>query len=164
MTQHSPTRRWHPRRDDRLSGACLFLPALALVAFIRYVPALADAMSDHPSQKGDLAGPSFFWAIALLDLGVFLPATVATCSGLVAGKPWARKARDLVAGWSGLVGPAVAGMAIAMQANDHPTASLGSTIFMTALGGAFLLLVLWIYRPLLRSAHGPRSSTKGGVK
>ena len=56
-----------------------------------------------------LAGPAFSWAIALLDLGVFLPLTVATCVGLARGRPWAQKALYTVAGWFGLVGLAVAG-------------------------------------------------------
>jgi hypothetical protein len=56
-------------------------------------------------DAGNLAGATFSWAIAMLDLGVFLPATVATCVGLVHGSAWAHKALYLVAGWFGLVAP-----------------------------------------------------------
>jgi hypothetical protein len=114
------------------------------------VPALADAMSDRPADAGYLAGPTFFWAIAMMDLGIFLPATVAACAGLLRGTTWAPKAMYAVVGWFGLVGPAVAGMAIAMYMNDDPNASAGVAVFMTALGLAFALLAVILYRPLFR--------------
>ena len=74
-----------PRRD-RVVGRVV-LAVLAFVAFSRYLPALADWMSSTPEDEDYLAGPTFAWAIAMLDLGVFLPATVATCVGLVRGTP-----------------------------------------------------------------------------
>ena len=86
----------------------------------------------------------------MLDLGVFLPATVATGIGLVTGAHWAHKALYLVVGWFGLVGPAVAAMAITMYTNDDPNASGGATVFMTALGLVFPLLALDLDRPLFR--------------
>jgi hypothetical protein len=137
-------------RRDRLL-ARVVLPALGFLAFSRYVPALADSMSAHPAEPGYTAGPTFFWTIALLDLGVFLPATVATCVGLDRRTDWSSKALYLVAGWFGLVGPAVAAMAIAMLLNDDPNASIGGTISMVALGAAFAALALTLYQPLLRS-------------
>lgn len=139
--------RWR-RRERRIGGFVLTL--LAVAAFWRYVPSLIDWMSSSPEDENYLAGPSFSWAIAMLDLGVFLPATVATCAGLVRGSRWAPKALYIVVGWFGLVGPAVAAMAITMYVNDDPIASGGSTVFMSVLGGAFLLLALFLYRPLLR--------------
>ena len=98
------------QRRARVLGKAV-LPLLAFLAFSRYVPVLVDVMSGDPHDSGYLAGPTFFWVIAMLDLGVFLPATVATCVGLVHGSGWAPKALYLVAGWFGLVGPAVAAMA-----------------------------------------------------
>jgi hypothetical protein len=142
-----------PRRD-RIVGR-LVLPLLGFLAFFRYVPALADAMSDTPQEAGYLAGPTFFWAIALLDLGVFLPATVAACVGLVRGARWAHKAMYTVVGWFALVGPAVAGMAIAMEANDDPNGSGGNVVFMTALGLVFALLGFALLQPLF---------SKGGTR
>ena len=136
-----------PRRRELLLGRVV-LPALAFLTFSRYVPALADAMSPEPTDAGYLAGPAFFWSIALMDLGIFVPATIAACAGLVRGRAWAGKALYLVVGWFGLVGPAVAAMAIAMYANDDPNASGGATVFMAALGLAFLVLALGVFRPL----------------
>ncbi len=136
-------------RRDRLIGRVI-LPLLALLTFVRYVPALADATSASPQEESYLAGPTFFWIIATVDLGVFLPITVGTCVGLVRGSGWAQKALFLTAGWFGLVGVAVSAMAIAMQINDDPTASTANTILMTALGAAFALLAIYVYHPLLR--------------
>ena len=140
------------RPRERLLGR-IFLPALALVAFVRYLPSLADWMSANPTDKGYLAGPSFSWAIAMLDLGVFLPATVATCVGLTRGLPWARKALYTIVGWFGLVGLAVAAMSIAMVVNDDPTASTGITVFMIALGLVFLVFGVSVFRLLLPRAR-----------
>jgi hypothetical protein len=140
----------HSRRRDLVIGRVL-LPVLGFLAFFRYVPALADSMSATPEDEGYLAGPSFFWAIATLDLGVFLPLTVVACVGLVRDAPWAQKALYAVVGWFGFVGPAVAAVAIAMYVNDDPNASAGLALFMTGLGLAFALLAVVIYRPLFGS-------------
>ena len=145
------------RRRDLTIGRVV-LPVLAFLAFFRYVPALIDAMSATLEDEGYLAGPSFFWAIAMLDLGVFLPLTVIACFGLVRGASWAQKALYTVVGWFGLVGPAVAAMAIAMYVNDDPNASAGSVLFMSGLGVAFALLALVLYRPLVRSSSRSGSS------
>ncbi|HXV96179.1 MAG TPA: hypothetical protein VD695_06490 [Gaiellaceae bacterium] len=137
------------RRRDLAVGRFV-LPVLAFLAFFRYLPALADATSASPQDEGYLAGPTFFWAIALMDLGILLPATVAACYGLVRGAAWGQKALYLVAGWFGLVGPAVAGMAIAMYVNDDPVASGVNVVVMTVLGALFAALAVAVYLPLLR--------------
>jgi hypothetical protein len=144
------------------------LPLLAFLAFSRYLPALADAMNGDPHDAGYRAGPTFFWTIAMLDLGIFLPATVLTCMALLRGRPWAEKALYLVVGWFGLVGPAVASMAIAMYVNDDPNATLGNAIAMTILGLAFAMLAVSVYLPLFRSQRLTRpvtpasADTRGG--
>jgi hypothetical protein len=143
-----PADRLHgTRRRDRMIAAVLGV--LGLVTFVRYLPALADWTSTSPDDEVYLAGPGFSWAIAMLDLGVVLPATVAACFGLVRGTPWARKLAYAVGGWFGLVGPAVAAMAITMYVNDDPNVSGGNTVFMSALGLAFAALAVWLYRSLL---------------
>ena len=148
-TSIDATRLPRSARHDRLVGRYL-LPVLGLLAFARYVPSLADWMSASPQDEGYLAGPSFGWAIALLDLGVFLPITVAACAGLRRAADWAPKATYLVVGWFALVGPAVAAMAIAMSANDDPNASTGTLVFMVALGLVFAGLAAFLLRPLFR--------------
>ena len=69
-----------PHRAERLIGRWL-MPAVATVVFMRYLPTLADWMSPNPEAEDYLAGPNFSWAIALLDLGIALPATVGVCCG-----------------------------------------------------------------------------------
>jgi len=155
------------RRRHRILGRVV-LPLLALLAFSRYVPALADAINGDPHDAGYRAGPTFFWTIAMLDLGIFLPATVLTCMALLRGRPWAQKALYLVVGWFGLVGPAVAAMAIAMYVNDDPNATAGNAIAMTILGLAFAMLAVSVYLPLFRSKRRTRpvtpasADTRGG--
>lgn len=54
--------------------------------------------------------------------------------------------------WSvglGLVGLAVAAMAISMYVNEDPIASGGNAIFMTVLGGLFLVLATYMFRRFL---------------
>lgn len=142
-----------PRRAWLLSR--VFLPVLGLAAFARYVPSLIDWMSSSPQDKIYVAGPSFAWAIALLDLGVFLPLTAVACVGVVRGRPWGKKTLYTVVGWFGLVGPAVAAMAITMYVNDDPAGSGGNALFMTGLGLTFLALALYVYWPLLRRSGSP---------
>ena len=142
----------HSIKRDRLIGR-IVLPLLAFVAFSRYLPGLIDWMSSDPEDAGYLAGPTFSWAIAMLDLGIFLPATVAACIGLVRGTPWAPKTLYTVVGWFALVGPAVAAMAITMYVRDDPNGSAGSALFMTALGGTFVLLGILLFLPLFRTAR-----------
>ena len=154
------------RRRGRLVGGVV-LPLLALVVFSRYLPALADWMSARPTDRGYLAGPTFAWTIALLDLGVFLPATVAACVGVVRGARWAHKALYLVVGWFALVGPAVAAMAIVMYVNDDPNASAVNVAFMTGLGLVLALLALALYRPLFQTVeaadlHEPLADVEDG--
>jgi hypothetical protein len=139
------------RHRERLIGR-IVLPLLGLLAFARYVSALADWMSASPTDASYLAGPTFAWTIATLDLGVFLPATVLTCIGLSRGTVWARKALYLIIGWFGLVGPAVAAMAVAMYVNHDANASGSNTAFMTVLGLAFAALALATFQPLVRDA------------
>ena len=150
-----------PRRGrrDRLVGKGV-LPVLAFLVFFRYVPALADWMSGSPEDPGYLAGPTFSWAIAMLDLGVFLPVTVAACVGLVRGTPWAQKALYTVVGWFALVAPAVAAMAITMYVNDDPNASGANVAFMTALGLGFVVFALVLFRPLFRARARTRSTSE----
>lgn len=146
-------------RPSRRIGVAL--GALGFVAFVRYVPALVDWTSGSPQDAVYLAGPGFAWTIATLDLGVFLPATVAACIGLVRGERWAEQLAYAVAGWFGLVGAAVAAMAVTMAVNGDPNASGGNTAFMIALGVAFVLLALVVYSGLLpRGVSQTRRSTE----
>jgi hypothetical protein len=151
-----------PPRRARLLGRVL-LPLAGLLVFSRYVPALLDATSAKPGAGDYRAGPTFFWTIALLDLGVGLPALVAACVGLARERPWAPKALYAVVGWLALVGPAVAGMAITMYVNDDPNASIGLMSLMTALGVGLASLAAFLYRPLFGRDQA-RATPVGGAR
>jgi hypothetical protein len=138
-----------PPRRERLIRRYV-LPLLGLAAFGRYLPALADWMSGAPTDAGYVAGPNFAWTIALLDLGVFAPLTVAACVALARRRSWAPKLLCAVLGWFALVGPAVAAMAIAMAVNDDPNGSVGVALFMSGLGLAFVAVAVVAFQPLLR--------------
>lgn len=134
-------------RIERLVATVL-LPVAALIAFGRYVPLLADTMSASPTTREYLVGPDFVWTIALLDLGVALPATVAALIGFHIGAPWARKALYAVVAWFALVGIAVAAMSVVMYLRDDPGASLGAAVAMTALGAAFAAIAVLLAAPI----------------
>jgi hypothetical protein len=149
----SPRRAWWLAR--------VLLPVLGLAAFGRYVPTLIDWMSSSPTDDVYLAGPSFGWAIALLDLGIFMPLTLCACVGVTRGYRWGSKALYAVVTWFGLVGCAVAAMAITMYVNDDPTASGGNAIFISGLGLAFLALAIYVYWPLARGHKRVGEPSKG---
>lgn len=139
------------RRRTRIFGRVV-LPLAALLAFSRYIAGLTDAMSAKPEGADYLGGPHFFWTIALLDLGVGLPAIVAACLGLLRARPWALKATYAVVGWLALVGAAVGGMALTMYVRDESSADVGSAAMVVALALVFISLAVVVYRPLF----GPR--------
>jgi hypothetical protein len=135
---------------ERLAGRWL-LPAAAVLVFIRYPAGLADWMSARPTAQDYLAGPTFGWTIALLDLGIALPATVAVCIGYRRGFEAARRGLYAILGWYALVGTAVAAMAIAMQSRGEPSMTVGQMAFMTALGTLLVSLAAGTYAALGRS-------------
>lgn len=100
-------------------------------------------------DAGYLAGPTFAWTIALLDLGVFLPVTVLTCAGLVRKADWAGAMLYLITGWFALVGIAVAAMAVVMCAHGDPDASAGGAALMSVLGVLCVGVAAYVFRPLL---------------
>jgi hypothetical protein len=144
-------------RIESLVGRRL-LPAVATVIFIRYIPTLADWMSATPKAKDYIAGPTFSWTIALLDLGLALPATVAVCIGYRRAAAWARPGLYALTGWFALVGAAVAGMAIAMQVRADPAMTMSQMIVMSGLGVALIALAGLLYAPVLRGASTARKT------
>jgi len=126
------------------------LPIAAFVLFTRYIPALTDWMSPTPTAKDYVAGPNFGWTIALLDLGIALPATIAVCVGYRRGATWSRRGLYALTGWFALVGSAVAAMAVAMQIRSDPAMSLAQMATMSVLGAILAAVATALYLPALR--------------
>jgi hypothetical protein len=147
-----------PRTERRVARR--LLPVVGLLVFVRYPPTLTDWMSADPAAKDYLAGPTFGWTIALLDLGIALPATVAVCLGHRHGAAWARRGLYALIGWYALVGSAVAGMAVAMQLRDDPAMALPQMIVMTVLGALMLALAVTLYAPALTASRAQQSAPR----
>ena len=140
--------RWS-RRRRRATAAALFGLA-GFVALVQWLPAWIDMASGQPSRADYLQSPAMTWTIALLDLGVAVPAAVTAAIGLLRATSWGRTAAFAVTGFFALVGPAVAAMAITMQVNDDPNARAGDVVVMASVGLLLLALGVAVYRPLLR--------------
>jgi hypothetical protein len=142
------------RRAARWSGGVLL--ALGALLFLRYLPGLIDLMGGEPSVPEYLENPTTFFLIALMDLGVFLPAAVGAGIALRGEAPWARKAMYGIVAWFALVGVAVAAMTITMQVNDDPAASVGQTATFVVAAVVFVALALRVHWPLFGRRRGPR--------
>lgn len=137
---------------ERLVGRVL-LPLAAVIVFSRYATTLPGIMSAAPTAADYLAGPTFVWTIVLLDLGIGLPAIVATCIGVRRGAAWSSRALYAVVGSLALIGLAVAGMAVAMLARDDPSMTAGAMATMVALGAALAAMAAYLYAPLVRGGE-----------
>jgi hypothetical protein len=136
------------RRSQRQAG--FLMVAVAAFLVMRYVPFLLDVWNDSPSDEY-LQDPIALWMIAFMDLGIIMPAAVASGFALLKGVEAARKPMYAIVGWFALVGPAVASMGIAMVINDDPHASAGSALIFAAFGAGFALLAAYLFAPLFRS-------------
>jgi hypothetical protein len=159
------------RRGERLAGAAV-LAIAAFIAFGMYLGnGLIGALSDFQAWVSEpganraeyLDNPHMYWTVALLDLGVAVPAITATGIALIrGGTAWAAKAMYVVVGWLALVGPAVAAMAVAMELNDDPNASMGRTVMFCAAAGVFLGFAARIYWPVLKPHKQVAKHARGG--
>lgn len=125
------------RRRARLIGGGLTASAVLLVVG-RYVPALSDALSAHPTNAAYRASPTIFWVIAWEDLGIVIPAMITAGIATWRGSGRAVPLRCAIVGWSALVPVAVVGMAVSMYADGEPGASR-SDIAVLALLALFLM-------------------------
>jgi hypothetical protein len=127
------------------------LVMLAVAAFVvlRYVPVLVGSATEQTLPAEYAESPGFFWTIGLMDLGLFVPAAVATAVGLFRGAGWAAKSAYAISAWFLLVTLAVTAMGIAMVANNDPFASNGQVAMFVVLSGVVLAYSAWLFFPLL---------------
>jgi hypothetical protein len=139
----------------RRRGALLLVLAAFVVVGMYLSNGFVSAMADFPEFVADRAAeseyeehPTAYWLVALLDLAVVVPLTVATGLGLRHGAAWAGKAFYAVIGWYALVPGSVAAMAVVMVLRDDPAAHAGrAAVFVTA-AALFLFLGARTFRAL----------------
>jgi hypothetical protein len=148
------------RRFQQWTGVLMF--AVAGFLLLRYIPALGGIWQNEPPDEY-LEDSIAFWLIALMDLGIVMPAAVVCGVLLLKRDAGALKLMYAIAGWFALVGPAVAAMGFAMWANEDPNASLGSAIAFTVYGAVFAVLAAYLYRPLFMASSGQRFEVRTGV-
>lgn len=127
------------------------LLAVAFFLVVQHLPSLADAWSQVPQRTEYVSSPTPFWLVKLMDLGIVVPAAIATAIGLLRAMPWAVRAMYAIVGAYALLGASVAGMAITMYAHDDPDASIATAAGFTVFAGVFLALAIAVYRPLWRA-------------
>jgi hypothetical protein len=131
--------------------------ALGLAAFVvsRYVPVLLGSWSGEPIAAEFRAAPSFFWTILLMDLGIVVPAGVATAIALLRRTPGAARAMYALVGWFALVPPSVAAMSVAMALEHDPNATTGGTVVSVAAAALLAAFAVGVFRPLFAGSRRP---------
>ncbi|MGA9596776.1 MAG: hypothetical protein WBV06_11500 [Acidimicrobiia bacterium] len=143
------------RRIGRVLGWYAIVVSVFLVVGL-HVPGLIDAWRDHPTSTEYLADPVVFWLVKMMDLGLVVPALMATGVAALRGRGGLDRAGYAAAGWMALLGTSVAGMAVVMQATDDPAATTANTVAFTLFALIGLAIAAVVYRPLL--ASGPSAS------
>jgi membrane protease YdiL (CAAX protease family) len=117
-----------------------------LAAFVvsRWLPAFTGMVSGRPVPVAD-PDLTMYWSIFLLDMGVIVPAGIATAIGLAVGTGWAGKALYALVGWFALVPPSVAAMSIVKVARGDPNASTGDTLVFVLVTLLFWALAASLY-------------------
>jgi hypothetical protein len=130
-----------PRRS-RGWAIAVFLLAAFVVS--RWLSAFSGMVS---GSRVPVAGPdlTMYWSIFLLDMGVIVPAGIATAIGLAIGTGWAGKALYALVGWFALVLPSIAAMSIVKVARSDPNASTGDTLVFVLVTLLFWALAASIY-------------------
>jgi hypothetical protein len=134
-----------PSDTLRRGLAAVFLGLGGFVG-LAWAAQIRQVVTGHPSAEYD-EGPTLFWLIKLLDFGFVIPAMVATGVGLLRRRPTAVRAAYGLAAFATCLAGSVAGMAVAMELKDDPSASPAMVaIMLPATGG-----LAWLTERLLRS-------------
>lgn len=123
--------------------------ALAWSAQIRLVVA-----GDPPAEYRE--GPTLFWLIKVLDFGFVIPALVATGVGLLRKHPMAIKAAYGLAGFATCLAGAIAGMAVAMEVKDDPSAQPAMLAMVLPATAGLVLLTERLLRSYVRGTGDQR--------
>jgi hypothetical protein len=137
------------RSDRRRSWVMVGVAAFIV---LRWLPPVTDLVSGKGGNQAFADNPTAFFLVAMLDLGLVVPAAIAVLVGLRAGACWARKGAYGVIGWFALVPLSVAAMSLTMQVRHAPAASTGATVSLAVVAAVFLTGAALLYLPLLRQS------------
>ena len=132
----------------RSIGGALLLVAVFLT-FGLHLRGLVDVLDGAPYGVEYTQGPTVFWVVKWMDLGLVVPLTLITAVGVLRRAPWSRLLVYAVVGWAALLGTAVAAMGLVMVINDDPAASPALAGGFVGFAVAFLALAGWLFHPLL---------------
>ncbi len=142
----------HSRQSDRMRAMVLFAVA-AFVLLGRWLPVLVELVQGSPSIVDFRENPTSFLLIGWLDLGLVVPAAIASGIGLLRGARWARKAAYAMIAWFALVPASIAAMAITMTVEGDPNVDPTTMWVFTVAAVAFTVGALWLFRPLFGDEH-----------
>ncbi len=149
-----------------IAGALVFVAAFLVLGL--HLPNYLGVWQGEPLPEEYLDGPTAFWVVKLMDLGIIVPVSLVTAAGLLRGSVLARKAVFAIIGPYALLATAVAGMAIMMQVNDEAGASMAMVAAMSVFAVLFWAFAAYLYRPLFagaRPGRAPaRAAASGGVR
>jgi hypothetical protein len=142
-------------RLRRAAAVTLVLVAVFLVLGL-HLRTMLLAWQDPARLMEYASSPTPFWMVKLMDLGIIVPAALATAAGLWRGAAWAnRTAYVLLTGYTGLAF-SVTAMALVMIRNSDPDASAGLAAGFGLFALAFVALVGLLFRPLFAPARRGR--------
>lgn len=134
-----------PADGPRRGLAAVFLGIGGFV-MLAWTAQIRQVITGHPSAEYT-EGPTLFWVIKLLDFGFLVPAMLATAVGLLRRRPAAARAAYGLAAFATCLAGSIAGMAVAMEVKDDPSASpVMLAILLPATGG-----LAWLTARLLRT-------------
>jgi hypothetical protein len=138
------------RRLAHIAGWVL-IGIAAFLLFGLHLPGLLDAWSNTPTSEEYLQTPTPFWLVKMMDLGIVVPIATATGIGLLRARAWADRLTFAMIGGYAVLAASVTGMAITMQVNSDPDASLANVFVFAAFSLAFVALAVALYWPLFKS-------------
>lgn len=143
------------QRVSRTFGWFAVVVAIFLVVGL-HLRGLVSVWAGDPGSEY-LADPVVFWLVKFMDLGLVVPALLAVGIGVLRGAAWAAKAEFAAVGWIALLGSSVAGMAIMMQVNADPAATMANTITFGSFALIGLGMALLVYKQLFTRGNRSRS-------
>jgi hypothetical protein len=137
----------------KTAGISLLAVAVFLVVG-QHLRSLLVAWTDPAALTEYSSSPTPFWMVKLMDLGIIVPAAIASGIGLLLGARWALKIMyPLLTGYAFLAA-SVASMAVVMYTKGDPDASLTLMAAFLAFALLFAGLALMIYRPFFPGTAG----------